>query len=228
MADVHTERHSRHFGNIEVEVVIGDITKLPADATIVPQFKSGNLGQISKTFRRDQDDPNAKSAVQEFLDYAAVNKLSYGEVIVSEARTAIAGRLMHVVSVGSGPMHVAKTIATSVDNALTRAAMHRFGTVNAPLLCTNVEDRMTHQSSAAAMLEPVADMAREYPHRKMKLVLVVYDQSLDTYKNYEAVKEVLDMAADAFDGSRRLGVGQRMMQTLRNGAAAVARWRNQS
>lgn len=149
MNDVYTD----NIANASIEIILGDLTQVPADAYVVPQFKNGaSFGGVGGSVARS----GALTGMQEYDTFvSAQGTQPFGKALLNESGGGNAKYLAHVVSVGSGRENEFCTIQTCIVNALGICTGKGLATIATPALGTGIIGDLTSEQSARAMLSAV-------------------------------------------------------------------------
>ena len=144
--------------NIEVNVVLGDITSLRVDAYIVPQFDDAlSEGGVGGAVMR-AGALSGMNAYQEYIDKKGA--LNFGEGIITKSRGGNSKFLLHVASVGSGMEREFDTVRKAVFFALQLAENHSVSSVATPALGTGIIGDLTDEQSAKAIFSAIDEFSK--------------------------------------------------------------------
>jgi O-acetyl-ADP-ribose deacetylase (regulator of RNase III) len=163
------------IGNTSVQVSLGDMTQVKADAYLVPEFDSCvSLGGVGGAVYRG----GAVSGMNAYENHLKSNGGSqpFGAAIVTPSGGGNSKHLIHVVSVGSDRQEEFKTVQTSVYNALKAAAGKGIKTVVAPALGTGIIGQLTSEQSAQAMLSGIQKFAVEVGDQNQVQIVIYGDK----------------------------------------------------
>lgn len=149
-----------HIGGQKIQIMGGDITELPCDAYLVPQFdscasRSGVGGAIAHAGAEQ-----GLAAYEHHLEMRG-RPLGFGDVRLTTSGGGNSKYLLHAASLDSGAGREFATVQMAVYNALSQAHRRGLKTVAMPALGTGLLGRLTAGQSARAMLSAVARFATE-------------------------------------------------------------------
>lgn len=145
------------IANNKITVALGDMTKVKADAFIVPQFTSdASFGGVGGAVARG----GAEGGMSAYQDYVDKNGTQdFGQVLLTPSYGGNSKYLLHAVSVGSGAEVEFETVKTAMFNALRLAENNGLSSIVAPAMGTGIIGRLTDTQSAKAMMSAIHDYA---------------------------------------------------------------------
>jgi O-acetyl-ADP-ribose deacetylase (regulator of RNase III) len=159
------------IGSNNVDVVLGDMTKIESDAYIVPQFTgAASYGGVGGAVARAGAEEGL-AAYQRFIDQKGEQK--FGQVVLTKSGGGRSSCLLHVVSVGSGEEDEFNTIQTAFFNALKVAESQGIESIASPAMGTGIIGSLTAEQSANAMMSAADQYAAE-GGKPIKLSFVIY------------------------------------------------------
>lgn len=164
------ERIEGQIRNVTLRVAFGDMTKIKADAYIVPQFTScASYGGVGGAVARS----GAVKGIDEFQEFVSKQgEQKFGTVLLTGSYGGNSDKLLHTVSVGSSKEHEFNTVQTSIYNALRTAEENGVKSVVSPALGTGIIGQLTPEQSAKSILSAVKNFADE--GRNMDVSVVIY------------------------------------------------------
>lgn len=164
------ERIEGQIRNVTLRIAFGDMTKVKADAYIVPQFTScASYGGVGGAVAR----AGAVKGIDEFQEFVSRGgEQKFGTVLLTNSHGGNSNKLLHTVSVGSSKEHEFDTVQTSIYNALRTAEENGVKSVVSPALGTGIIGQLTPEQSAKSILSAVKNFADE--GRNMDVSVVIY------------------------------------------------------
>lgn len=195
------------MGSVDLRVAIIDLTKVEADAYVVPQFQDeasyqGVGGAIARM--------GAKKGIDVFAEFLENHgKQEFGTAVITPSGGGNSKKLVHVVSVGGlenkhGEFNV---VHTSVANTLKAAQKDGIKSVVFPALGTGIIGSLTAEQSAKAMLSAIDNFAKDGGY--MDVVLAIHPKNLP---DYSEVSRVLNLGSYK---DPKMEIGQRQFSQKR-------------
>ncbi|MEI8129515.1 MAG: macro domain-containing protein [bacterium] len=156
--------------NVTLKIAFGDMTKVKADAYIVPQFNScASYGGVGGSVAR----AGAVKGIDEFAEFVSQKgEQKFGTTLLTKSHGGNSDKLLHVVSVGSSKEHEFDTVQSSIYNALTTAEQNGVKSIASPALGTGIIGNLTAEQSAKSTLSAIKQFADE--GKNMDVSLVIY------------------------------------------------------
>jgi len=166
------ENYTDKINNATVSIALGDMTKLKADAFVVPEFASGSSyggvgGAVANTGGH-----RGLEAYQKHIDQNGA--MEFGSVLLTESGGGNAKYLLHAVSVGSEREEEFSVVQSAVFKALETAHEKGLKSLVAPALGTGIIGQLTDTQSAKAMLSAVDAFSQKYPDSEMAVSVVIF------------------------------------------------------
>lgn len=179
--------------NVRFRVALGDMTKIKADAYIVPNFKGGaSYGGVGGSVAR----AGAVKGLEEFDNFVAKNGIQeFGSVLLTDSHGGNSDKLLHAVSVGSGASAEFGTVQSSIYNALQTAEKNGVKSVVSPAMGTGIIGDLTPEQSAKAIFSALKKFADEGKNIDFSVVIYgdtrAYNDFLKTMttKSYESLEK---------------------------------------
>ncbi len=154
--------------NVTLKIAFGDMTKIKADAYIVPQFNSfASYGGVGGAVAR----AGGTKGIDEFAKFVAQKgEQNFGTVLLTKAYGGNSDKLLHTVSVDSS--NEFDTVQASIYNALRIAEENGVKSVASPALGSGLLGQLTPEQSAKATLSAIKQFADE--ERNMDVSVVIY------------------------------------------------------
>lgn len=187
------------LGNTQaVAMALGDMTKIPADAYVVPHFNGGiSLGGVGAAVARAGAMPGLRS-YERFLDSLprsgdrGAAQQNWGDVKVTESGGGLSTYLLNAVSVGSPDVNTeARTISLSIFNGLNEAQRLQLNSVVSPALGTGIIGKLSDSLSAYAILSAVNAFMRG-ASIPMMVTIAIYGDA----RAYDAWVRMLEIGPD--------------------------------
>lgn len=168
--------------NQKVSISLGDMTKVKADAYLVPEFNTAaSFGGVGGAIAR----AGATMGLELYQEHVDKNgQQPFGQVVLTPSGGGNAPHLLHVVSVGSGEENEFSVIQTCVYNVLRTAEENGIGKIVIPALGTGIIGRLTDEQSAKAMMSAIHRYASEGGQPlEIAFVLFAGQPTLNSFEN---------------------------------------------
>jgi len=192
---------SGKIGDVSVKVASGDMTSIKADAFLVPEFQRGaSYGGVGAAVERN----GAGAGLDAFDEIVRTQgEQPYGAVHITESGGGNSSKLIHAVTVGSGPENEFQVIQDAVYNSLKAAEEQGLSSVAMPALGTGIIGSMTNEQSAQAMMAAIKRFSDEGGKMDVSLVLYGspkgYNAFADTMKSGNYTSVASQVGAKQFD-----------------------------
>ena len=174
------------IGNINVKVLAGDMTVMPTDAYVVPQFTyAASSGGVGGAVAHAGGVGGLKQ-YQEFINQQG--EQPFGKVLLTESGGGNARYHLHVVSVGSPPQDEFNTVQTAMFNALSTAAQNGIQSIIAPAMGTGIIGKLTPEQSAKAMMSAVQAFVSQGNSEIQEVTFVIF-RDIPAVQAFAAVLE---------------------------------------
>jgi O-acetyl-ADP-ribose deacetylase (regulator of RNase III) len=198
------------IGNSCVKVIFGDLTKIRADAYVVPQFTTAaSYGGVGGAIARSGALKGIE-AYEAFVD--GKGTLGFSSVLMTEAGGGNAKHLLHTVSVGSARADEFSTVRNGLLNALRTAAENGLTSIVAPAMGTGIIGKLTAEQSARAMMSAIELYGADGTADLTVSIAIFGDEAA-----YNAFNQVLEsrsyVASVAEPGARELDFGRWVIET---------------
>lgn len=161
------------YGEVKITVSAGDMTRVPADAYVVPQFKGGaSDGGVGGAIYRS----GAEKGMDEYDQAARSKNMDFGDAMVTKSGGGNSTHLIHTVTVGSGANNEFNNVQSGIKNGLLQADAAGIKSVASPTLGTGIIGQLTDAQSARAIFGGVQEYV-DSPQAKggiKEFKLVVY------------------------------------------------------
>ena len=140
-------------GTIPVSIISGDMTRIQADAYIVPHFngavsEAGVGGAVLRA--------GAADGIKAYSEYVAQKgPLGFGNAWVVPSGGGGSRHLINVVSLASSKQEEFSVVGKSIFNALIEASKHGIDTVATPALGTGLIGNLQSDQSARAIMSGI-------------------------------------------------------------------------
>jgi len=191
------------IGGNTINISLGDMTAVAADAYIVPEFNSAaSFGGVGGAIAR----AGASAGLNDYQEYIDKNgEQPYGQVILTPSYGGQSQHLLHVVSVGSGGDKEFSTVQTSIFNALKVAEANGIKKIVIPALGTGIIGRLSDEQSAKAMMSAIHDYAQSGGTPiEVSFVLFARQPTQDTFARVLSTRSYENVASEA--GSREISL----------------------
>lgn len=209
---------------IDIQVQLGDMTRLGADAYMVPEFRGeASFGGVGGAIARGGAEAGL-NAYDEHIRRAGV--IEFGQALVTESGGGMSRFLIHAVTVGSGAESEMNVVRQAMLNGLLAADQAGIRTVAAPTFGTGIIGQLTFQQSAQAMLAGVSDYVQQSTQRSVqKITIVIFGRGGEAEKvaqMYRNTARQIGMGSDVNtnETGRREFDPQRWANEMRGDAAA--------
>lgn len=184
--------------NLQASVTLGDIAKSKVDAIVVPEFTGGaSYGGVGGAVARS----GAEAGLKAYDDFVAeAGQQPFSTALLTPSGGGQSPYLLHVVSVGSAPVHEFYTIKTAFFNALQLAGEKGITSIAAPALGTGIIGSLTAKQSAEAMFSALKEY-RESGGKDINVKFVIYGDQ----KAYDAFNAVLKSGSYATSNEAQEG-----------------------
>jgi O-acetyl-ADP-ribose deacetylase (regulator of RNase III) len=184
---------------LETAVFEGDMTRVPADAYVVPHFRSKfrdghllsgvSMGGVGGAIIR----AGAEAGLRKYDDliYAAGREQVWGEAMITESGGGKSRMLVNVVRVGSEVDEEFAVVQQAVFTALMQSSLQGIDTIVFPLMGTGVIGQLTATQSAKAMLSALAQFRSIFPDSfPRQIAIAIYGNP----EAFTAVSKVLNLS----------------------------------
>ena len=170
-----------NIGNVTVNVALGDMTAIKADAFVVPEFQTcvseGGVGGAIWS-------KGAGKGMEAYERHIKKHgKQEFGSVVVTDAGGGNSSKLLHAVTVGSGAENEFTTIQTSVYNALKTAQEQGMQSVVIPQMGTGIIGSLTSEQSAGAIMAGINRFNADGGKMDVSVVIYGSQKAYNTFTN---------------------------------------------
>ena len=170
-----------NIGNVTVNVALGDMTAIKADAFVVPEFQTrvseGGVGGAIWS-------KGAGKGMEAYEKHIKKHgKQEFGSVVVTDAGGGNSSKLLHAVTVGSGAENEFTTIQTAVYNALRTAQEQGMQSVVIPQMGTGIIGSLTSEQSAGAIMSGINQFNADGGKMDVSVVIYGSQNAYNTFTN---------------------------------------------
>jgi O-acetyl-ADP-ribose deacetylase (regulator of RNase III) len=194
-----------------VGIALGDMTRIPCDAYVVPHFNGAvSYGGVGAAIARSGALPGLR-VYEEYVERLSQSGQgeplqNWGDVIVSPSGGGLSSYLLNAVSVGSGDANAEfETVVAATQNALMVAAQYELDSIVLPALGTGIIGRLSDSLSAYAILGAIEVFRRARPEPTPRMVTVVLYGSLQAYDAFEEILRMGPTTERARERAMRAG-----------------------
>lgn len=162
----------------EIAIVLGDMTKIPADVYVVPHFQNGvSWGGVGAAVAR----AGARGGMDLYERHVSslTGQQNWGDIKDTISCGGNSRHLIHVVSVGSGRAEEYNVVANATYNALVEAERVSQESIVSPALGTGIIGQLTAEQSARAIFSGIQRFQADHPGRHFlrRIVVAIYGDS---------------------------------------------------
>ena len=200
-----------------VAIVLGDMTKITADAYVVPHFQGAvSYGGVGAAVARG----GAGLGLQKYeqIISALGQELKWGDVTITPSGGGQSKNLIHVVSVGSSDAEEeAGVVSTAISQVLLASQQNNLDTIVVPALGTGVVGYLTAGQSARAILGALFTYWGQEPQNAPHQIVIAIYGNPEAYRSFEAVLRAGVSTAEAAS----IGHGERKVFDMRRWVADI-------
>ena len=199
MAEMSLEQ-SRQIGECKVTVQLGDMTRIPSDAYVVPEFQGGaSYGGVGGAIYRS----GGGAGLDEFEAMAqSEGPFSFGTVKLTKSGGGNSKFLLHAVTVGSGAEREFQVVHEGFLECLRQAQANGISEIVAPALGTGIIGDLNATQSAKAMLSAVEKFTSEGGAVGVKIAIYGDRDAFAAYS--QVLTEAMYSETDTKQGGQKL------------------------